>query len=223
MALQLILPSIGVKVRNALVKIYLARHAQTAWSKESRYAGTSDISLTQAGQEQAAFLGKRLSHSPGPIVAVYSSSLQRSIETADIIAEPLSVAVCKLPEFDELNYGLWEGLNPAQVLRKFPTEYRRWVRNPATASPSKGETGKSLVRRAEPILERLTTKHAGETIVIVGHKALNRLLLCSQLGIPLRRCRDTIEQDEACLNVLSFTPGPGMRLLKLNDTSHYDS
>lgn len=205
-----------------MATIFLARHAQTAWSKESRYTGSSDISLTDAGHEQAALLAKRLSLSPEPITAVYSSSLLRSIETAESIAGRLSLATHKLREFDELNYGLWEGLTPAEVLNRFPTEYKRWVRNPALASPSKGETGNSLVRRAGPTLDQLTTRHAGETIVIVGHKALNRLLICAQLGIPLKRCRNAIEQDEACLNVLGFVRVTGMCLLKLNDTSHYD-
>jgi len=203
-------------------KIFLVRHAQTAWSKENRYTGTSDISLTDVGHEQSTLLAKRFALSNGPITAVYSSSLLRSIETAEIIARRLSLTVCKIPEFDELNYGLWEGLKPAEVLSKFPKEYQRWTRNPALASPSKGESGKLLVRRAEPTLEHLATKHSDEAIVIVGHKALNRLLICSQLGIPLKRCRDVMEQDEACLNVLSFARVTGVRLLKLNDTSHWD-
>lgn len=200
--------------------ILLARHAQTDWSRDSRYTGTSDVALTGIGRDQAAAMAKRIATLFPPVAAIYSSALLRSVTTAEIIAEALSLAVENLPQLNELNYGLWEGLTPEEVRSNFPADYKSWEADPASKAPPRGETGTALVIRAEPTLLEIAASHHGTTIVIVGHKALNRLLICSQIGIPLKYCRRALEQDEACLNVLRLEE-TGMRLIALNDTSHY--
>ena len=203
-----------------VTKVLLVRHAQTALSKDNRYTGASDLSLNDIGVVQAESLSKRLGGFGERIVSVYSSSLKRSMETADIIAKRLSLPVHSLSEFNELNYGLWEGLTRKEVLQRFPEQYQLWANNSALISPPDGESGEVVVKRARIALDRLVIRHVGETIVIVAHKAVNRLLICSGLGVSLERSRQAIEQDEACLNVLAFE-AEGMRLMKMNDTSHW--
>jgi len=204
-------------------KVLLVRHGETEWSKDDRFTGVSDIPLTDIGREHAQALARRLSRFSSQITAVFSSPMKRSIETAQIIANQIDLSVQIVSELRELNYGAWEGLRREEILTQFFEEYTIWASDPAIHSPPQGETGQALIKRVLPSIERLITNYAGETIVIVAHKTVNRLLICSLLGISLKSYRYAIVQDTACLNVLGFTPDNFVSLIKLNDTSHYDS
>lgn len=206
-----------------MAKVLLLRHAQTTFSKANRFTGASDIPLNETGTTQAQLLSDRLQAAKQQVTCVYSSSLRRSVETADIIARRYSLPVQRVPAFNELDYGLWEGLTRSDVLEKFPDEYKKWLDNPGLVAPPGGETGESVAQRAMPALSEFVAQSENDTIIIVAHKAVNRVLICLGLGIPLARSRVAVAQEEACLNVLVFDSSTGMLLKKLNDTSHYKS
>ena len=104
----------------------------------------------------------------------------------------------------------------------FPEEYAAWERDPVHVAPEGGETGEHVLARALPVMNDIIQRHAGQSVLVVAHKATNRLLIAHWLGFDLRSYRDRIEQLPACLNLLDFN-GPGLpRLVLLNDVSHYD-
>jgi broad specificity phosphatase PhoE len=67
----------------------------------------------------------------------------------------------------------------------------------------------------------VVTRHVGQRVLVVSHKATIRLLLCILLGIDARGYRDRLDQAPACLNVLDFRDAVRARLMLFNDTSHY--
>jgi probable phosphoglycerate mutase len=83
-----------------------------------------------------------------------------------------------------------------------------------------GESGKMVLDRALPAIGRIVAKHAGQTVLVVSHKATNRLLLAAWLGFDPRRYRDRLAQDLACLNIIHFKD-VGPQIVLVNDTSHY--
>lgn len=201
--------------------LFLIRHGETEWSRDDLFSGVTDIPLTEAGRQQAEALARRLSRLPISIEAAYCSPLTRAAETGGIIARELGLVAQPVGELAELDYGAWEGLKRADTLARYPKEYARWDRNPFSQSPPGGETGRALVNRVVPAIWRLVTAHPNGAVVVVAHKAVNRVVICSLMGIPVRNYRFAIVQSPACLNVLSFNAAGAVSLVKLNDTSHY--
>ena len=80
-----------------------------------------------------------------------------------------------------------------------------------------------IIPRPLMFVMRIVGDHPGETVLVVSHKATNRLVIAALLGIDPRRYRDRLEQDLACLNVLDFSSPVNARLALFNDTSHYEN
>ena len=201
-------------------RLYLIRHGATQLSAEDRFAGAVDVLLSDAGREQARRLGARLSAER--IIAVYASPMQRTVETAALIAAPHQLQVEPVTDLREISHGRWEGRTRAEVERDFAEEYQRWETDPFTFAPVGGESGLQVTARALPALLQLIERHEGGAIVAVSHKATIRLLLSSLLGFDPRKYRDRLDQNPAALNILDFKDLAHARLTLFNDISHYD-
>jgi broad specificity phosphatase PhoE len=201
-------------------RVFLVRHGDTVLSAEDRFAGETDVELSEKGREEARRLAKRLKDEK--IAAVYASPMGRTVETARIIAEPHGLEVHTCDGFREISHGHWEGMKRHEVEEKFPQEMAEWEKDPYTFAPTGGESGLAVTARALPALIDLVRKHPGENILIVSHKATIRLLLSSLLGFDPRRYRDNLDQKPAALNIVDFRDPTRARLTLFNDTSHYD-
>jgi broad specificity phosphatase PhoE len=201
-------------------RVFMVRHGATVLSAEDRFAGVTDVELSEEGREQARRLADRLSGEK--IAAVYASPLGRTIETARILAAPHDLQVQTCDGFREISHGHWEGMKRREVEEKFPEEMAEWEKDPYTFAPEGGESGLAVTARALPALIDLVRGHPGENILIVSHKATIRLLLSSLLGFDPRRYRDNLDQKPAALNIVDFRNPTRARLTLFNDTSHYD-
>jgi broad specificity phosphatase PhoE len=201
-------------------RVFLVRHGDTVLSAEDRFAGETDVELSEKGREEARRLAQRLQGEK--IVAVYASPLGRTVETARIIAKPHNLQVQTCGGFREISHGHWEGMKRHEVEEKFPEEMAEWEKDPYTFAPAGGESGLAVTARALPALIDLVRKHPGENILVVSHKATIRLLLSSLLGFDPRRYRDNLDQKPAALNIVDFRDPTRARLTLFNDTSHYD-
>lgn len=200
-------------------RVYLIRHGATQLTAEDRFAGATDVLLSDGGREQARRLGARLSDEP--IAAVYASPMHRTVETAELIAQPHALVVTAVEGFREINHGRWEQRTRAEVEKEWNEEYTRWEHDPYTFAPVGGETGLQVTARALPALLQLVERHENERFVVVSHKATIRLLLSSILGFDPRKYRDRLDQSPAALNILDFKGLAHARLALFNDTSHY--
>lgn len=203
----------------ALTRIYLIRHGATILTAEDRFAGATDVPLSDEGRTQAGRLAQRLKGLP--MAAVYASPLGRTMETAHILSAPHSLEVNPRDGLREISHGHWEQLTRAEVEQKFPTEAAAWDEDPFTFAPTGGESGLAVTARALPALLDIVRHHEGESVIVVSHKATIRLLLSSLLGFDPRRYRDNLDQNPAALNVVDFKDAVRARLMLFNDTSHY--
>src|SRR5919199_4418557 len=201
-------------------RVFIVRHGATVLSAEDRFAGATDVELSDEGREQTRRLAERLRHER--IVAVYASPLGRTVETAQILAVPLKLDVQTRDGFREISHGRWEQMTRAEVEKKFPEEAAEWEKDPYTFAPVGGESGLAVTARALPALIELVRDHAGENVLVVSHKATIRLLLSSLLGFDPRRYRDNLDQKPAALNIVDFRNATRARLTLFNDTSHYE-
>jgi probable phosphoglycerate mutase len=201
-------------------RVFMVRHGATELSAEDRFAGVTNVELSDEGREQARRLSERLSAEK--ISAVYASPLGRTVETARILAAPHNLPVQTCDGFREISHGHWEGMKRREVEEKFPKEMAEWEKDPYTFAPEGGESGLAVTARALPALIDLVREHPGENILIVSHKATIRLLLSSLLGFDPRRYRDNLDQKPAALSIVDFRNPTRARLTLFNDTSHYD-
>jgi len=201
-------------------RILLVRHGSTELSAEDRFAGATDVALSTEGEQQARLLARRLGSVK--LAAVYASPLQRTRRTAELLAAPHALPVLPRDELREIDHGHWEQRTRAEVEAAFPQEYRAWEDDPFTFAPPGGETGLSVLARALPALREMVQRHPNETVLLVSHKATNRLLMGSILGFDLRGYRDRLDQKPCCLNVLDFRDATRARLILFNDVSHYE-
>jgi len=188
-------------------------------SAEDRFAGVTNVELSDEGREQARRLSQRISRER--IAAIYASPLERTMETARILAAPHNLEVQIREGLREISHGHWEQMTRREVEDKFPKEYAEWEKDPYTFAPAGGESGLAVTARALPVLIDLIRQHPGENLLVVSHKATIRLLLSSALGFDPRRYRDNLDQKPAALNIVDFCDASRARLTLFNDTSHY--
>ena len=209
------MPSHGV------TRVFMVRHGATVLSAEDRFAGETDVELSDEGREQVRRLSERLADVP--LVAVFASPLGRTRETAAILAAPHQLDVQVRDGLREISHGRWEQMTRREVAERFPEEAAAWESDPYTFAPKGGESGLAVTARALPVVIDLVRAFPGKEILVVSHKATIRLLLSSLLGFDPRRYRDSLDQKPAALNIVDFRDPTCSRLILFNDTSHYEA
>ena len=207
-------------MKSKATRVFMVRHGATVLSAEDRFAGATDVELSDEGREQTRRLAERLSREK--IATVYASPLGRTMETAQILAAPHRLEVQACDGLREISHGRWEQMTRREVEEKFPEEAAEWEKDPYTFAPLGGESGLAVTARALPALVEIVRAHPGDHVLVVSHKGTIRLLLSSLLGFDPRRYRDNLDQNPAALNIVDFKDPSRARLTLFNDTSHYD-
>jgi len=197
--------------------IILIRHGQTEWNRVERFRGRADVPLNETGLAQAEATGKRVSDEWRP-VAVYSSPLARAVKTAEATAKHFDLPVQVHPGLVDIDYGEWQGLTPEEARQRWPETVEAWYNAPQTAHIPGGETLDDLHRRLMRTVEELTKRHTGETIVLVGHTVINRVILLGVLGLGNERFWK-VRQEPCAINVFE-AQAEDYTLVSMNDTCH---
>ncbi|MUT67689.1 histidine phosphatase family protein [Paenibacillus sp. NEAU-GSW1] len=154
-------------------KIGWIRHGSTAWNKEGRAQGHSDIPLDEEGLEQAELLGRRLSGEQWDVI--YSSDLMRARVTAETVAKHLGIGEVNIdPRLREASGGLTEGTTEAERIVKWGANWREL--------DLKRETPESVVGRGSKVLEEIAERHPGQNVLVVSHGAL--IGQCMKAWVP---------------------------------------
>ncbi|MBQ7586142.1 MAG: histidine phosphatase family protein [Desulfovibrionaceae bacterium] len=154
--------------------LFLARHGQTEFNLEGRIGG--DPNLTAKGREQAQALAKRLKHEP--IDWVFTSTRQRSHETAaQVLKDHPHAKTLAIPEFDELWAGDCEGMLYSEISQKMPEVTKSRHADKYNYCYPNGESYAMLNSRVKTGLRRVIFLAGDKPILIVGHQAINRVLL----------------------------------------------
>lgn len=197
-----------------MTSIIIVRHGQTEWNMLGKWQGSADIPLDTRGLEQAELLGERLKY--WRIDVIYSSHLQRAVQTADAIAKHHDLAVQIEPAWRERHAGDCEGMTRAEIIEK----YTDMVRIGNFQAPN-GETHDQLTARIIPAFEQLQTQHAGESILLVSHGGTIAALIAHILGMPHQESWRFTAGYNTGLSRIELTDH-GWRLTRLNDTSHLE-
>jgi broad specificity phosphatase PhoE len=203
-----------------MTRIILVRHGQTEWNRVERFRGRADVPLNETGRAQAELTGRRIAAEWRPM-AVYSSPLLRAVRTAEAIAGHFDLPVQVHPDLTDINYGKWQGLTPDEVREQWPKMIDDWYNTPASIRIPGGETLEELRSRALGAIDELVKRHDGQTIVVVGHTVINRIILIGVLGLGNDRFW-RLRQDTCAINSFE-AEGGNFTLVSLNDTFHLRS
>jgi len=201
---------------DAPATIHLIRHGQTAWNVEEVFRGRADVPLDERGHSQAQALARALASQP--IAAVYSSPLQRAVLTAAPIAEIRGLEVAIDERLTDLNFGAWERKALSEVRRTWPDLSAQWERDPGAVTFPGGESLPVVRARAAAAIEELAGRHVGETVTIVSHRVVTKVLLCHVLGLDDSHFW-RIRQDTACINRIERSAA-GWVIVTMNDICH---
>jgi alpha-ribazole phosphatase len=180
-------------------RLYLIRHGETL--RQGFCNGQLDVSLTPTGVAEMEAVAQRLK--PEGITALYASDLGRAVQSAEIIGRALNRKPIISQTLREKCFGKWEGLTQTELEGRFPTEWQEWVRNPADAKPTGGESSREMASRVLPDIAQIIKRHLGERVAIVAHGGVNRVILCHALGSDMRYM-ERIAQRHAALNIIEF-------------------
>ncbi|CAJ22688.1 putative phosphoglycerate mutase [Xanthomonas euvesicatoria pv. vesicatoria str. 85-10] len=202
------------------MRILLARHGETPWNAEGRYQGQIDIPLSPVGEGQARALGERL-HTL-QIDRAVASPLSRAQATAKAALGASRQALLQTDaDLQEIAHGEWEGLLASEINDKDPARLRAWREEPDTVLMPGGESLRQVLDRSWRGLVRATDGlGAHDTLLVVAHDAVNRVILCKILGLPLSKLW-SFRQAPTTLNLLEGDDVEHLEVVRLNDCAHH--
>lgn len=193
--------------------LLLVRHGETEWHAENRYAGTSDVALTEHGLRQADRLGEFFAAQPDPPEAVYCSPQSRAQRTAEPSAKALGLTIETLDDLREVHFGVAEG----RVLGELPADLvERFRADPVAGAFPEAEPPAEAAARGVAVLREIAARETGRRVLVVTHNTFLRLTLCRLLDIPLSRYRTVFPRlDNAAITEITID-GENIGLRRFN-------
>jgi probable phosphoglycerate mutase len=202
------------------LRLLLIRHGQSIANAEGRLQGQGEYLLTDLGREQARRLAGRLSNEYASVAAIYTSSLGRAVETAEILAGIIGAAVIPDDRLREYDVGALTGLTMDEMQVRFPQVYTAWAEDVDEWMPMPGAEGQAdFSRRVDEVFAEITERHhSDEAVAVVSHGGTLGAYLGQIIGLPPDR-RRPFSFGNASLSVVDLSRRRP-RLLLLNDTCH---
>ena len=202
-----------------MTKLLLTRHGHVEGIKPERFRGRAELELTTRGIAEAEALAGRIAGSWKP-VAVYTSPQHRAVVTGEIVAAACGVGTSPLPGLMDINYGAWQMRIQDEMKAEQPDAFRRWRETPELMRFPGGDSLQDVAVRGIGALRQILERHPTDTVVLVGHDSVNRVLLGHFLEQP-PGAYWRLAQSPCCLNEIDVTAGR-IRVERINDTSHLD-
>ncbi|MEE8390110.1 MAG: histidine phosphatase family protein [Anaerolineae bacterium] len=201
-----------------MTRIVLIRHGQTVWNREQRFRGQTDVELDEFGLRQAEATGRYVA-ARWPVVAVYASPLQRTMQTAEAVARAQGLTADPVDGLLDINFGEWQGQLGQEVAQRYPELFRAWEQTPHTVRLPGGEGLDDVRSRVVAGLDEVIARHAGQQVALISHTVVNRVLLCAVLGWGNERFW-RLRQETCAVNVFDVEDDGDFSIGLLNDTSH---
>jgi probable phosphoglycerate mutase len=199
-----------------VTQFLLVRHAVNDWVKTGKLAGwTPGVHLNEEGHKQAHALGERLAKAK--ITALYSSPLERCIETAQAIASfHENLPLQSQAQIGEVGYGQWQGARLGRLAMRKAWHTVQFF--PTRMQFPEGETMRGAQARAVDAIESLYKQYNRGIVVCVSHSDVIKMILAHYLGMHLDMFQ-RLAVSPASISILSLGPNRPM-VERINDTSH---
>ncbi|HTV35124.1 MAG TPA: histidine phosphatase family protein [Xanthobacteraceae bacterium] len=202
-----------------MTKILLTRHGHVEGITPERFRGRQPLDLTARGRREAAAVAERIAGAFRPS-KIYTSPLGRCVETGAAIAKACGIAAEVCGDLIDLDYGAWQFQTFDHARKDDPALFAAWFATPQLVRFPNGESLQDLAARAADTLRFLLARHPADTVVVVGHDSVNRVLLLQCLDLPLSSYW-RIAQAPCCLNEIDIDGGK-ICVVRINETRHLD-
>ena len=197
--------------------VFFTRHGETVWNTKKLMQGWKDSPLTNRGMKQAQQLSQRLSGVP--LNAIYSSTSNRAIDTAEIIKRDRPCDVIKMESLRELSFGIWEGKTFEENQKEYPDEWLSFWETPHLFSYDEVEPFVKVQERMINVVKDIVKAHPYENICIVTHSIALKLLINHFEEIPLEKLWSSPAIPSTSLTMAKVSYDSHKILYKY-DTSH---
>ncbi|MDP2659163.1 MAG: MSMEG_4193 family putative phosphomutase [Dehalococcoidia bacterium] len=198
-----------------MTQVFLIRHGNNDWMDKKLAGWTPGVHLNEAGRKQADILVERLA--PIPFNAIYSSPLERTMETASPLAVARGIEVITTADLGEVRYGDWQGESLSRLVKKKEWSVVRFA--PSAMRFPGGESLREMQNRAVASIEIITLAYPEGTVAVFSHGDVIRAITAHYIGMPLDMFHRLIIAP-ASVTVL-YLGQFGARLLRLNDTGPF--
>ncbi|MGJ7918974.1 histidine phosphatase family protein [Neobacillus sp. LXY-4] len=202
-----------------MLNLYLTRHGQTEWNIQKRLQGWGNSALTKQGIQNAVALGEKLKEVR--FDAVYSSTSNRTIETAKLIIGEKQLHINTDENLREMGLGEWEGKTHQEIKERHPEQFINFWENPVDYQPVGGETFHDLSVRAMSVLNKIISSHTTGNILIVTHTVVLKSLLMQVKGNTLADLWEPPYIHDTSLTILECKEGD-LKVMLEGDISHLD-
>jgi broad specificity phosphatase PhoE len=167
-----------------MLYLYIVRHGETEWNKESRIQGRLNSSLTTKGREYAKLLGECLKDKK--FTHIISSPSQRTIETAELIKGNRNIQVVTDERIMEMHMGTWQGMTKNEIKALYPREYDHFIKKPDGYQNEGAESFVDMNKRATEFLNELKNSKLSGNLLVVTHGLLIKTLFTVFKGIEIK-------------------------------------
>jgi broad specificity phosphatase PhoE len=196
-------------------RLFLLRHGEVEEAYHRTFGGRIDMNLSARGHEQARSLASFMRRRP--IDFIYVSPMKRAQQTLAPLASHCAKPPVELPEFREVDFGEWTGLTWEQVHAMHGVSAFDWLDRIERGAIVGAETGAGFRARVEPALKQIIADHPGQSVAIVCHGGVVRMMLSILLELPLPKMANfeidyasvtQVEQhhNKVEVNLLNFAP-----------------
>lgn len=188
---------------SAPTRLFLLRHAEVEERYHRVFGGRIDMDLSPKGHTQAQALAQYLSRIS--FDAIYASPMKRAQQTLAPVLQNRSVAPVMIDGLREAHFGDWTGMTWQQVHDKYQVSAFHWLEMMEQAKIPNGECCQTFRARVEPHLKTILDTHAGQTVAIMCHGGVVRMLLSVLLNIPMPRLA-LVNIEYASLTEVHYAP-----------------
>jgi len=199
------------------LRLYLIRHGEVEDAKDGKVFGQRDVALSDRGRDQSRRLADKLASEP--LIAVYSSDLQRASQAAKLIAAPHGLKFQQSAAWREIDMGQWEGLTLSDLQKQDAESVKRLFEEPESFQYAHGESFLAFETRIRKAFNELRSMHEDGEIVLVTHGGVARAIIGTALEMPMRTWL-RLAQGYGCLNVLDwYGENPVVQFLNFTEST----
>lgn len=203
-----------------MTTILLVRHGHSVTNQKGIFTGQTDVALSCIGIQQSAltaeFICKHYT-----VNKIYSSDLNRAVNTALPLAEKTNEEIIKDKNLREIYGGDWEGKKVDDIMRQYPDEYAVWKNNIGLCRPPHGESVEELQKRAKEEFYKIAEENDGKTVAIFSHACFIRVLQCLFINVPLSGMHNIPWVPNASVTEVIFREGTA-KITKLAQAEHLE-
>lgn len=186
-----------------MTRLILVRHAEAEGNKIRRFHGWTDSSITEKGHLQAQRVAERLKN----VDVLYSSSMARTLQTAEYISIVKGLPIIRTDKLKEINGGDWEDMTWDELQEKWPEEYATWDTSPHTHQMPNGESMESFQNRLVKEVMHIISQNIGKNVCIVTHGTAIRALICHFRACTLEEMSNVAWCDNTAVTILDYEDG----------------